>query len=217
MSTMKRKSALQRLPLSLGKRLKKGATEEDRKAQWEALVGHYRLAKEWQALSAESSVERRAVFWERLATRLLLDFVPGFTLAASGRKARFGEVHPEDWSEAGGSLLGFPDDMTAFYQAQLVELIARLEAEKGKSREWVFRWLANEIEKVGPHKAAERRAMLPRPYRTRKTAKSIRVALGSIPREVRDNPAAHLPSREPPPDWVLGAFALLRRNRPDLL
>lgn len=181
--------------------------------RWSHITGSPRNG----TLSTEDSVERRPVFWERLATRLLLDFVPGFSPDASGRKARFGEVHPEDWSDAGGSLLGFPSDMTQFYQAQLVELIARLETEKGKSKGWVFRWLANEIEKTGPQKAVERRAMLPRPYRARKTAKSIREAYGAIPKDVRDNPAAHLPRHEPPPDWVLGAFALLRKNRPDLL
>lgn len=93
--------------------------------------------------------------------------------------------------------------MTQFYQAQLVEIIAKLETKKSESKEWLFRWLPTEIEKDVPHRAAERRALPLRPCRARKTATSIREAFGSIPREVRDSLPPCAMARSAP--WTIAA------------
>lgn len=194
----KSKSALERLHPLLKKRPSRredrGSDEARYSAMWAALIDTYGVKDKWIATSrAPADMSLSSAFWEALATKLVIDWIPSYRPSEAGRPARFGEPHPEDWYAAGGGLITWPNDMTSFYQAQLVQLVSRLEAEKNQSKEWVFQWLANEQAVVGPHQAAERRKMLPRPYRQRKTSASIREAYGRVPDHVRANPAAHLP------------------------
>jgi len=182
-----------RLPSILLKPPKQKPSEAESKAAFNALLEHYNLTNIFEAVTDAGSLEDRReqeiVFYSKLASSLLRDFVPAFG-KHGGRPTRFKKADVMDWIEAGGSGFTCPRDMTPFHQAQLVAVIQRLEAEKGQSREWVFRWLT---EKKSGHE--ERRSLLPRLYRGRTTAKSLREAFNGIPKAVRDNPSSFLPTR----------------------
>ena len=211
----KAKTGLERLHKSLRKR---PSAREEREADaakhdalWSALLDSYGVRREWVAAAQAPDAARSARFWEVLATKLIHDWIPAYRPTKAGRPSRFGAPNPDDWYAAGGGLISWPDDMTSFYQAQLVQLVSRLEAEKKQSKEWVFRWLANEQSVVGPRQAAERIKMLPRPYRQRTTSGSIREAFGKVPDHVRENPAAHLPGYRPP-GFVLPPIPMPKGN-----
>ena len=92
--------------------------------------------------------------------------------------------------------MSFFDDLPRrqhFYQAQLVCLLQEQARLKERSLAWVFRWFANKEETKGLKGEEKRNSLLPRPYRRRLTAKSLKQAYNSIPRPVRDKPYEYLP------------------------
>jgi hypothetical protein len=120
----------------------------------------------------------------------MLDFVPAYQ-----PNKRAGQLLL-DWMHAGGNVLNFFDDLPQrqhFYQAQLVRLIQEQERQKDRPREWVFRWFANKEEIKGSKEKERRTSLLPRPYRKRSTAISIREAFNSTPGAVRKRPFDYLP------------------------
>ena len=186
-------------PAILRQRLKSGmfAEEREREAVFKALVDHYQLSNEHQLMLQKvkglvPDTAARSVFWEQLARSLMLDFVPAYK-----PKKRDGQLLL-DWMHAGGNVISFFDDLPRrqhFYQAQLVELIEGLTRRKDRSREWVFRWFANEEEKGGPKERSRRTCLLPQHYRKRATAGSIKIAFMDIPKAIRKRPFDYLPSR----------------------
>jgi hypothetical protein len=197
-------------PPVLMRRLRDDAPEGEKRAVFEALIAHYRLTDELRAMTGEpngSPLKSKygLTFWSGLAGRLMFDFVPAYRLKKPKSTKGRSEVI-EDWSDAGGSLLGWPDDATSFYQAQLVEVIKSRQVESGKSRAWVFRWFANEVAVTTPAEATRRRSILPRPYRKRGTSGSLKEAYSRIPRVVRASPKDYLPKLVVPPYSFL-AFA----------
>jgi len=184
-------------PAILKRRLKSRAFagEREREPVFKALVEHYRLSNEHQAMLQKAKgvvpeTAARSVFWERLARSLMLDFVPAYQ-----PNERDGQLLL-DWIHAGGNVMSFFDDLLRrqhFYEAQFVELIQDQAREQDRSREWVFRWFANEEEIKGPKEKERRTSLLPRPYRQRSTAISIREAFNCIPRAVRKRPFDYLP------------------------
>ncbi len=182
-------------PPILRRRLKKGVSAEEREPVFKALVEHYRLSYEHQAMLQKAKglspdTTARGVFWERLARSLMFDFVPAYRPNKPDGQLLL------DWMHAGGNVMSFFDDLPRrqhFYQAQLVGLIQDQARRKDRSREWVFRWFANEEETGGPKESSRRTSLLPRPYRKRKTAESIREAFNSIPGAVRKRPFDYLP------------------------
>lgn len=202
MPTKQRTSALGRLPKLLRNPPKRGRSKRENQAVFDALLDHYGLTDVFASLASEQDVARQLELsidlWSKLTIKLLNDFIPAYRLSAIGRPKTFGKPEITDWISAGGGPFACPSDMTSFYQAQFVEVVTKLEQAKSKSRAWVFLWLANETEKVGPQQAEARRAMLPRPYRKRGTSRSLRQAFNAIPRSVRSSPMDHLPRPTPP-------------------
>lgn len=182
-------------PAILRRRLKSRVLAEEEGAVFKALVEHYRLSKEHQVMLQKAKglvpdTAARSVFWEKLARSLILDFVPAY------RPNKPDVQLLRDWVHAGGEVLNFFADLPRrqhFYEAQFVGLIQDQARRKGRPREWVFRWLANEEEIKGPKEKERRTSLLPRPYRRRSTALSIREAFNRIPKAVRERPFDYLP------------------------
>jgi hypothetical protein len=190
-----------RLPPILTRRLRDGAPDGDRQAVFNALIAHYRLTGKWEDFQREPKgsplrSSKEAASWRELALLLAQDFIkachPTFKFKIIDKLDEF-----QDWVAAGGSKQDFPSDSTKFYQAQLVEVIQKREAESGKSRAWVFCWFANEAPAATSNskEANDRHLLLPRPYRKRGTSGSLKQAYNSIPRAVRNNPRGSLPRR----------------------
>ena len=145
-------------PAILKRRLKSRAFAGEREPLFKALVEHYRLSNEHQAMLQNTKglapdTAARSVFWERLASSLMLDFVPAYRPNKPDGQLLL------DWMHAGGNVKSFFDDWPRrqhFYQAQLVGLIQDQARRKDRSREWVFRWLANEEETGGPKERSRR-------------------------------------------------------------
>jgi hypothetical protein len=162
--------------------------------RFQQLLNFCDAAKEAQQFLAHPEGSKEAMFWHlamyaSIARGLLRHFVKAY----EPPKQR--SISVEDWMKAGGAPMYVSEASPHFYQAQLAQLIHRLDGEHKKGRDWVFRWLANE-EAVTTGKAAERRlAMLPARYKRLRTSGSIRVAYNRIPKHVRANPEAHLPLR----------------------
>jgi hypothetical protein len=174
-----------------------------------ALIAHYRLEKYANAAFAatdDGQAKERAElrFFEALAYRLLADYIPAFSRARPGRRPTRVEQPWKNWEAAGGSREEYhPGIMAAFYQAQFVMAIEGLKQERRRSREWVFRWLANKEEVASPKVAAKRRDLLPARYRSRTTAGALREAFATIPREVRKSPQRFLPGGDGcEPGWM---------------
>jgi hypothetical protein len=205
----KSQSPVKRLPSSLQRPLGPQSGDIEREAALRSLLAHYGLLDDFDAMAAEppgttSNLRRSADVWGRLAHGLMSDFIPAFrSVGKRGRRPIFGRPDPVAWALAGGTILGAPSDMTSFYQAQFVLLVERLKSIKGQRRANVFRWLANESEKVRGHREAERRAMLPLPYRRRVTSASLSEAFRAIPKEIRRDPKAHLANLLNRPTWYL--------------
>ena len=182
-------------PAILRRRLKNWVLAEEEEAVFKALVEHYRLSKEHQVMLQKAKglvpdAAARSVFWEKLARSLMLDFVPAYRPNKPDGQLLL------DWVHAGGDVLSFFDDLHGrqhFYQAQLVWLIQEQARRKDRPREWVFRWFANEEEIKGPKEKERRISLLPRPYRGRLAAKSLKQAYTNIPRPVRERPYDYLP------------------------
>jgi hypothetical protein len=191
------KPYLVRLPAILRRRLKLGSFAYEQPAALKALVEHYRLSDRYyemlrgtKGLSPENSAG--AVFWRSLAQLLMLDFIPVFQPKLSEADKHL----LSDWIDAGGTLETFMDDPARhqhFYQAQLVCLLQEQARLKGRSLAWMFRWFANKEETQGLKGKEKRNSLLPRPYRRRLTAESLKQAYNSIPRPVREKPYDYLP------------------------
>jgi hypothetical protein len=164
-----------------------------------ALIAHYKLEKYADAAfgaNSDAQAKERAEpqFFEALAFCLLRDYIPAFSRERPGRRPVRVEQPSRDWIAAGGSHDSYhPGNMAPFYQAQFVTAIEGLKQERSRSREWVFRWLANAEEVASPKVAAKRRDLLPARYRGRTTAQALREAFATIPREVRKAPQRFLP------------------------
>ena len=107
-----------------------------------------------------------AVFWRSLAQLLMLDFIPVFQPKLSEADKHL----LSDWMDAGGTIATFMDDPDRhqhFYQAQLVCLLQEQARLKDRSRAWLFRWFANEVDTNGPKEKQRRISLLPRAYRER--------------------------------------------------
>lgn len=184
-------------PAILRQRLKSGMFAEERKweAVFKALVEHYRLSNEHQVMLQKAKglvpdTAARSVFWEQLARSLMLDFVPAYRPNKSDGQLLV------DWMHAGGNVLNFFADLPRrqhFYEAQLVTLVQDKARRQDRPREWVFRWFAHKEERKGSKEQERRTSLMPRPYRKRKTAISIREAFNSIPSAVRKRPFDYLP------------------------
>jgi hypothetical protein len=186
------------LPAILKRRLKSGVSAEEEEAVFKALVEHYRLSEQHdemlrkvKGLARDYSAE--SAFWRTLAKSLMLDFIPAYW-------RKLGKAEGQlllDWMKAGGSVESFfagsSRNHRHFYQAQLVWLIQEQGRQKDRPQAWVFRWFANEVETQGPKEKERRISLLPRPYRGRSTAISLKQAYMSIPRPVRKKPYDYLP------------------------
>jgi hypothetical protein len=157
------------------------------------LAGYYKLPHPPRNLSP--GVRASEVWWRCLALNLASDFIPAFQEPARRGRSAHGAI--SDWQIASGLSSGDPtaQELRRFYQAQLVEVISDRMRKAHKPRSWVFKWFANEIEKVDKRRAEERRRLLPSIYRKRTTSGSLRQAFNSIPRSVRQNPSIFLPPR----------------------
>lgn len=191
------REAARQLPEILRRRVPDEASDAEKQAAFDAVVAHYNLTERYTAfMGAPNGSTLRApaavAFWCELAVKLMFDFIPAYHLGKPGRR-RNTTGNAVDWIAAGGGVLGVPADLTAFYQAQLVQRIEARMSESGQSKAWVFRWFANEVAITTPHEAAARRALLPRPYRKRGTSASLKEAFNSIPKSVRLNPKEFLP------------------------
>jgi hypothetical protein len=143
-----------------------------------------------------------ALFWHlamyaRISHGLLAYFFKAYQ--PKGRSA----VAVDDWIAAGGPPMYAQTASAHFYEAQLVQLIHKLDEKHGKGREWVFRWLANEEAAGGPREAQRRLAMLPARYKRRRTAGAIRVAYHQITKAVRECPEDYLPPPVSRLAWAL--------------
>ena len=141
------------LPTILRQRLKLGSFAYEQPF-FEALVEHYGLSDRYyemlrrpKGLSPENAAG--AVFWRSLAQLLMLDFIPVFQPKLSKADKRLLSI--------GWTLVALLETFMAdfdrhrhFYQAQLVCLIQEQVRQKDRSRAWVFRWFANEVETQGP-------------------------------------------------------------------
>ena len=183
--------AARRLPPALRKRAR---TEAELLAAYEALVIHLNLADRFQELKATvpDGGELRRAFLAEIGLGLMRELFVPFRPQRNDSPS-FADGY-RDWIAVGGGLLGPPWGYERFYQAMLIKAVTDLQGEKNKSREWVFKWLTNEINPGGPVEAAKRRSHLPAPYRRRETAGSLRTEFYSIPRDVRVNPERYLPS-----------------------
>jgi len=193
-----------KLPIILTRRPKNDA---ERRSVFEAVAARYGLAdKLKEMLSAPTDSPLKAThgqkFFAELAISLMIELFPAYRLTRPGRRKSDKEA-PGDWVTAGGSMLFPPTDFSAFYQAQFVQTVERLAKEQRKSRESIFRWLANEAQVASPKEAHARLALLPRPYQKRQTSRSLRQAFNSIPKRIRSNPNLYLPTRG------LGSFRFL--------
>jgi hypothetical protein len=184
------------LPAILKRRFNLGSSAEDRRAVFQALVEHYwQKHHETPREKMDPSRENAAatISWQALAEALMFDFIPAFQPKLSKTNSHI----LRDWMNAGGSISTFMADFDRyyrhFYQAQLVWLIQEQVRQKDRSRAWVFRWFANEVETQGPKEKERRTSLLPRPYRKRFTEKSLKQAFNAIPRSVRERPCDYLP------------------------
>ena len=186
------------LPAILRRRFKPGRSADDRQAVFKALVERYRPTEKSEEMLPKTKglvPEDRAgsLFWQTLAQSLMFDFIPAY-------QPQLSEVTKHillDWISAGGTVEAFMADDARyhrhFYQAQLVRLIQEQGRQKDRPQAWVFRWFANEVETQGPKEKERRISLLPRPYRGRSTAISLKQAYMSIPRPVRMKPYDYLP------------------------
>lgn len=177
----------------LKRRPKSDVSPEERSAVFRALVEHYGLSKQHSEMRTEGAKPTAEnTFWQKLTEAMMYDFIPAYQ-----PKVKKDVDLLLDWVEAGGTVLPFYADFRRyrdhFYQAQLVWLIEAQVQRKDRSREWVFRWFANEEERKGAKEQERRTSLLPTPYRRRLTSKSLRQAYNSIPRTVRENPHVYLP------------------------
>jgi hypothetical protein len=169
------------------------------KKRWAAVIAHFGLEKDANRTfaatdDAQAKEQARLRFFEGLALRLLVEYIPAFSRSRPGRRPTQVDQPWKVWGDAGGSREDYHrENMAAFYQAQFVMAIEGLKQERGRSRAWVFRWLANEEELASPKVAAQRRDLLPPPYRNRTTAGALKEAFAKIPREVRKSPHRFLP------------------------
>lgn len=166
---------------------KRARTTAEREAALDALATHLGLSHKDVRVTLECEPHASVV------AALVRFFVPAFHVVPP-KERNPKEDFESDWHAAGGGLLWSLADRDAFYQAQLVQAILRLQAErKGASRSHVFRWLANEVQRTTPGEASKRLENLPRRYRSRRTSGSLKQAFDSIPSDVRRDPAAYLP------------------------
>lgn len=150
---------------------------------------------DWRQKAIE--LAREASYWRDLAFKLAADVAPAFL-----KPNHVPEPMPveellrfaEDWEAAGGTdHEAIPRDPNSFYQAQFVLTVRSIAAKHKKSERWAFQWFANKQVVTTPEKAKERLALLPGPYRARRTAGSLKEAFDTIPKHVRDNPTAFVP------------------------
>jgi hypothetical protein len=129
--------------------------------------------------------------------RALMERIPAFKPPPSPRASRIDpDLFVSDWARISGGPPGLLADPTSFYQALFVQTINQIcEQRKWQQRMKAFRWLASESEKTGGQAEAQRRRhLLPRPFRDRKTSRSLKNAFDLIPKEIRDHPERHLPT-----------------------
>jgi hypothetical protein len=196
------KSARQPLPDILRRRPKHDDSQSDVAGTFEAMVIHFGLTDAYELMKSKPDQwphggRRAAFFWSALALALMSRQIPAYGTPNTGRRKVGAPLNVDAWINAGGrsTLLTGPSaaDMTRFYQAQFVEAVRKIEIDKKKSRQWVFKWLANKTEIVGAAAAARRMALLPQLYRKRTAAGSLRTTFNAIPSEVRRDPKAFLP------------------------
>jgi hypothetical protein len=202
--------AVRALPSILKKR---AATEDEQLAAIGALVAHLGLGERFQELKGTlpAGGELGRAYLCELALGLMREFIPAFRPKRE-RNAPFAEQAYRDWIAAGGGLLGCPWDYKHFYQAMLVKVVADLEREKKKSREWIFGWLANEQSPGSPSEAKRRRSLLSLPFQGRRTSKSLRQAFNIIPKDVKQHPERYLPSPKRQGEWNFLGFPGLAPN-----
>lgn len=162
--------------------------------RFEQLLNFCDATNELKQSLAHPEGSKEALVWQlamyaRIARGLLRHYVKAY----EPEKQR--SISVEDWLKAGGAPMYISEASPHFYEAQLAQLIHRLDSEHKKGRDWVFRWLANEEAITTPNAAEHRLAMLPARYKRLRRSGSIRVAYNRIPKHVRANPEAHLPLR----------------------
>jgi hypothetical protein len=98
----------------------------------------------------------------------------------------------EDLKRAGVvcGLLGPPVSPDQFYAAQFVLAVERLRQQRNCPRSQIFAWLAPKA--ASPATSLERRAQLPKRYRSLKKSSSLKAAFDGIPKAIRDNPMDYL-------------------------
>ena len=180
-----RTSPLKRFPELLKLRPTKELSEHERRHALHALLEHYELKNEFDAVSGHrrktfARAHAEAVLFAKLARCLVSDFVPVFG-APRGRAGR--RKQSEVVGHSFGGLLITPGTVARYYQAELVDLVNQTKAKKQRSQAWVLRWLTQ----------PKNRICLPLLYRNLKTAKSLNQAFKSVPKPIRDNPASYLP------------------------
>lgn len=173
----KKRSALELYPVLLRDAGRASRSPADQEACVEALFRHYGLDPHSPDLNTAG----------RLARLMCEDFVPAFGRGRGRPKKASVPTGEEfsDWECAGGGFLDCPSDLTAFYQAQLVQLVAAKQ-RGGASRSAVMSRLV---------KTAEARATLPRRYRGIAKASSLGQVYKLIPSDVRSAPSLFLPLR----------------------
>ena len=119
---------------------------------------------------------------------------------------------PDEYVAAGGTpstLLGDNSfHVSRFYQAQYVDAVRKIAADRGKSREAVFEWLAGKT-----RQATADRKRLPSPYRRLRKKAAFRDAFYDIPDRVRRDPKAFLPAPLSMSEIILAAMGLMK-NQP---
>jgi hypothetical protein len=180
------------LPSILKRRTKSPA---EKQAALNALFEYAGLADEHARFDSNDPQEVTQLL-AKLGLNLTRKLIPAFRPSRAGGNSRMSAEFYEDLQKAGAvwGLLGPSVSPDEFYGAQFAQVIEQLRQEKGRKRMQVFRWLANEIEKVPEVKARQRMAMLPKCFRARTTSGSLKEAFDSIPKAVRDNPANYLGS-----------------------
>jgi hypothetical protein len=132
-------SPLNRFPALLKLRPAKALSEHERREVFHALLEHYKLKNESDAINGirrKTFARAQAEAWlfANLAKRLVYDFVPAYW-PPRGRRGR--RKKSDIVGGSFGGLLVASDDSTRVYQAHLVELVNQIKAKKQKSQTWV--------------------------------------------------------------------------------
>jgi len=170
----------------------------------EALAAFAGVAAPGPKPTTEETIESDGKFWRSVAIALAAEKWAAFRLPPKLTGKTLNETGAEDWRAAGGTDDNMPAFFDDFYAAQFVIAIEGLRSSTAKTqprtRNEVFQFLAGQTSQ-----AQDKREVLPAPYRSRTTKKSLKEAYEQISNDIQQYPEQYLPPpRLPAPVTVDG-------------